>query len=244
MRSAAPFVIHIQREGGLTMTVSKTTKTAPGLRLAKRVWRSFAEAGIFAPAQVSLEHQHLAQRYVVRGIEAGGAVAAIGHYVTFAGTDGEPLRYLHPLDSVGVNGVHAAVVAQTLVRVEVFRTGHTYQVLISKHAAGEIRNGRRPSIETEVLFKGLDGYLNLELWGRDRARAGSALPQFYTPGGELMEIPAAFESAILGATRGAVCIGCRHSHYLVADSSVPPRDRERSSVVLPVPASCVQEALG
>ena len=244
MRSAAPFVIHIQREGGLTMTVSKTTKTAPGLRLAKRVWRSFAEAGIFAPAQVSLEHQHLTHRYVVRGVEAGGAVAAIGHYVTFAGADGEPLGYLHPLDAVGVNGVHAVVVAATLVRVEVFRTGHTYQVLLSKHAVGEIRNGRRPSIETEVLFKGLDGYLNLELWGRDRARAGSALPQFYTPGGELMEIPAAFESAILGATRGAVCIGCRHSHYLVADSSVPPRDRERSSVVLPVPASCVQEALG
>src|SRR3990170_208114 len=60
------------------MEVLKTTKTAPGLRLAKRVWRSFAEAGIFAPAQVSLEHQHLAQRYVVRGVEAGGAVADIG----------------------------------------------------------------------------------------------------------------------------------------------------------------------
>ena len=226
------------------MAVSKTTKTAPGLRLAKRVWRSFAEAGIFAPAQVSLEHQHLAQRYVVRGVEAGGAVVPVGHYVTFAGADGEPLGYLHPLDAVGVNGVHAVVVAQTLVRVEVLRSGHTYQVLISRHSVGEVRNGRRPGIETEVLFKGLDGYLNLELWGRDRARAGSALPQFYTPGGELMEIPAAFESAILGATRGAVCIGCRHSHYLVADSSVPPRDRERSSVVLPVPASCVQEALG
>ena len=225
------------------MTVSKTTKTAPGLRLAKRVWRSFAEAGIFAPAQVSLEHQHLAQRYVVRGVEAGGAVAAIGHYVTFAGTDGEPLRYLHPLDSVGVNGVHAVVVAQTLVRVEVFRSGHTYQVLISRHSVGEVRNGRRPSIETEVLFKGLDGYVNLELWGRDKAHAGSVPPQFYSPGGELMGIPAAFEPAMLGATKGACCIGCRHSHYLVDGNSAARQEDERTRAVLPVTASCVQEAL-
>jgi len=243
MRSAAPFVIHIQREGGLTMTVSKTTKTAPGLRLAKRVWRSFAEAGIFAPAQVSLEHQHLAQRYVVRGVEAGGAVAQLGHYVTFAGADGEPLGYLHPLDAVGVNGVHAVVVAATLVRVEVFRTGHTYQVLISKHSVGEVRNGRRPSIETEVLFKGLDGYLELELWGRDKARAGELLPQFYTPGGELMKIPGAFELAMLGAATGACCIGCRHSHYLVDGSSAARREDGRPSAVLPVTAPCVQEAL-
>jgi len=68
---------------------------------------------------------------------------------------------------------------------EVFRSGHTYQRLLSKHTAGEGRNGRRPSNETEVLYRALDGYLELELWGRDKARAGSVLPQFYTPGGEL-----------------------------------------------------------
>lgn len=225
------------------MALLKTTKTAPGLKLAKRVWRRFAEAGIFAPAQVSLEHQHLAQRYVVRGVEAGGAVAEIGHYVTFAGSDGEPLCFLHPLDAVGVNGVHAVVVAPTLVRLEVFRSGHTYQVLISKHSAGDVRNGRRPSIETEMLFKGLDGYLDIELWGRDKARAGELLPQFYTPGGELMKIPGAFEVAILNATKGACCIGCRHSHYLAAGSTGARSEDRRARNDLPATAPCVQEAL-
>ena len=225
------------------MAASKSINTAPGLRLAKRVWRGFAMAGIFAPAQVSLEHQHLAQRYVVRGVEAGGAVAEIGHYVTFADADGQPLRYLHPLDAVGVNGVHAVVVAPTLVRVEVFRSGHTYQVLISKHSPRQVRNGERPSIETKMLFKGLDGYMDLELWGRDKARAGSVLPQFYTPGGEPMEIPSAFESAMLGATKGACCIGCRHSHYLLAENSPTLHEGGRPSAVLAVTASCVQEAL-
>lgn len=194
--------------------------------------------------QVNLEHQHLAHRYVIREVEAGGAVAEIGHYVTFADAEGQQLPYLHPLDAVGVNGVHAVVVAPTLVRVEVFRSGHTYQVLISKHSAGPVRNGERPGIKSEVLFKGLDGYLALDLWGRDKARTGSLLPQFYSPGGELMEIPGALESAMLGAMKGACCIGCRHCHYLVADSCCAARrDGGRPSAVLPVTASCVQEAL-
>ncbi len=45
-----------------------------GLTLSRRVLRRLNEVGIFMQSQVSLEHQHLAKRYVVRGIESGGAV--------------------------------------------------------------------------------------------------------------------------------------------------------------------------
>ena len=62
-----------------------------GIALARRVLRRLDEVGIFAQPSVSLEHQHLAGRYVVRGIECGGAVKDIGRYVTFCGPDGEPL---------------------------------------------------------------------------------------------------------------------------------------------------------
>jgi hypothetical protein len=44
--------------------------------------------------------------------------------------------WLHPLDGIGVNGVHALVVAPILVRVEMFRRGHTYDVLIARFAPG------------------------------------------------------------------------------------------------------------
>ncbi len=53
-----------------------------GLTLSRRVLRRLNEVGIFAQSQVSLEHQHLAKRYVVRGIESGGAVKDLGRYVT------------------------------------------------------------------------------------------------------------------------------------------------------------------
>jgi len=54
------------------------------LRLSRGALRVLRERGIFAQSSVSLEHQHLAKRYVVHGLESGGAAGDVGHYVTFA----------------------------------------------------------------------------------------------------------------------------------------------------------------
>ena len=64
-----------------------------GLSLPRRAVRRLAQVGIFAKPDVSLEHQHLARRYVIRGVESGGAIEEIGRYVSFAGDQGEPLTY-------------------------------------------------------------------------------------------------------------------------------------------------------
>ena len=74
-----------------------------GLRLSRQALRVLKERGIFVQAAVSLEHQHLAKRYVVRGLESGGAVGDVGRYVTFAQEDGQPIEWLHPVDAIGVN---------------------------------------------------------------------------------------------------------------------------------------------
>src|SRR6266704_1563777 len=133
-----------------------------GLTLPRSVLRRLDKVGIFAQSSVSLEHQHLARRYVVRGIESGGAVEEIGRYVTFCGLAGEPLPYLHPIDTIGVNGVHAVVVAPVLVRIELFRSGRTCQLLITRHEPGKVENGRRPPLENRVLVRGVDGFLDSE----------------------------------------------------------------------------------
>src|ERR1035441_6776457 len=96
-----------------------------GLRLTRQALRVLKERGIFAHSTVSLEHQHLAKRYVVRGLESGGAVGDLGRYVTFAREDGQPIECLHPVEAIGVNGLHAVVVAPVLVRIEMLRKGHT-----------------------------------------------------------------------------------------------------------------------
>jgi hypothetical protein len=187
-----------------------------GLTLSRRVLRRLNEVGIFAQSQVSLEHQHLAKRYVVRGIESGGAVKDLGRYVTFCGPEGEPLRYLHPIDVIGVNGVHAVVVAVILVRIELFRTCRTCQLLITKHEPGTVEKGRRPVLENRVLFRGVNGIVDLELSGAGADLAGrSVMPDFWSRAGEMLGIPSVFVAAVAAATKGVCCVGCSHSHYLV-----------------------------
>jgi hypothetical protein len=187
-----------------------------GLTLSRRVLRRLNEFGIFAQSQVSLEHQHLARRYVVRGIESGGAVKDLGRYVTFCGLEGEPLPYLHPIDAIGVNEVHAVVVAAILVRIELFRTGRTCQLLITKHEPGTVEHGRRPPLENKILFRGVNGLVNLELLRAGGNLAGrSVMPEFWSRAGEMFGIPPVFVAAVAAATKGVCCIGCSHSHYLV-----------------------------
>ena len=101
---------------------SKESSDASGLRLPKYVLGVLRQRGIFAQPSVRVEHQHLARRYVVRGLESGGAVDDLGHYVTFAREDGQPLEYLHPVESIGADGLHSVVLAPSLVRIEMLRT--------------------------------------------------------------------------------------------------------------------------
>jgi len=189
--------------------------TRRGLALPPRALRKFSAVGIFAQAQVSLEHQNLAKRYVMRGVESGGAIREIGRYITFAGEGGEQLEHLHPMDSIGVNGVHAVVLAPTFVRIEVFRAVRSYRLLITRHRPRVVANGRRPPVESAVLFHGIEGYLVLDLWGEDRSRAGSVLPCFYSRSGEPLVIPESFVPGVKAAVRGVACVGCSHSHFLV-----------------------------
>ena len=187
-----------------------------GLRLPPATVKRLGETGIFARPEVSLEYQGLARRYVVRGVESGGAVEELGRYVTFANETGEPLTWLQPIDSLAVNGVHAIVIAPVVTRIEMFRAGRTYEFVVTRHRPGPAQNGGRPKLVAEEVFRGTNGYLGLELWRKDKALSGSVLPQFFTRAGEEIEIPAQFVPAAKSLTNAVNCIGCTSSHYLSA----------------------------
>jgi hypothetical protein len=187
-----------------------------GLRLSRQALRLLKERGIFVQAAVSLEHQHLVKRYVVRGLESGGAVDDLGRYVTFAREDGRPIECLHPVEAIGVNGLHAVVVAPVLVRVEMVRKGRTYELLITQHRPSEPVEGKRPTLETKVLFRGIHGRLELDLSGMDKNRSGSVLPTFYSAAGEEIRIPKRFEQVIRAIAAAVNCTGCFHSHFVRA----------------------------
>lgn len=195
-----------------------------GLRLSRQELRVLKQRGIFAQSAVSLEHQHLAKRYVVRGLESGGAVAELGRYVTFTQEDGQPIEWLHPVEAIGVNGLHAVVVAPVLVRVEMLRKEHTYELLITQHRPGATNDGKRPPLETRLLFRGIHGRLDLDLSGKDKDKAGTVLPTFHSRAGKEVGIPKRFRQSVRAITAAVHCDGCFHCHYVK-----PPQKEDEQS---------------
>ncbi len=60
-----------------------------GLSLPQQTLRALEKRGIYCQPSVSIEHQHLARRYVLRGVESGGAVADMGRYCAYLDADGK-----------------------------------------------------------------------------------------------------------------------------------------------------------
>ena len=209
-----------------------------GLRLPALTLKQLRSTGIYSQPSISIEHQHLARRYVLRGVESGGAVAEFGAYSSFVGEHGEPLGWLQRIDSVSVNGVHAIVIAPVLVRIEMVRIQRTYDLLITRHSLIPLTPSSRPKLQSEIVFFGRRGSLELELWGKDIAFRGPIAPVFYTRSGESAEFPREFQQAAALITTAVCCIGCRHCHLLqpkpteTASESVPA-DRELVTVSRP-----------
>jgi hypothetical protein len=207
--------------------VQPASSTAPARRqpsLAagarrRRIEQRLHELGIWCQPEVSVQFQRLAQRAVLRGVESGGATKEMGRYVTFCDESGGHLGWLHPIDAMSSNGRHAVVIAQSLVSVEVLRVRSTYEVLIARHRLGE-----ETRIEAEVLFRGREGHLPLDLTGSDKAMAGRILPEFFDRAGERIDVPGDFANALKAAVQGANCVFCAHQHYLKSPGEASSRE--------------------
>src|ERR1035438_5109361 len=110
-----------------------SSRALHGLALPASVLRALQKRGIYCTPGISLEHQHLAKRYVLRGVGSGGAVSDMGRACAFVSSEGDPLPWLQSLDSIAVNGRHAIFLAESLVRVEMLRTIRTCELAITLH---------------------------------------------------------------------------------------------------------------
>jgi hypothetical protein len=197
-----------------------------GLRLPAITLKGLQTAGIYCQPAVSIEHQHLARRHVLRGVESGGAGADLGAYCGFVDEDGKPMSWLQRVDSIAVNGVHGVVISTGLVRVQMLRVQRTYDLLITRHSLANTDEGKRPRLESSILFYGRRGTLEMDLSREDAEFRGTVSPVFYSRSGEPASLPAQFQDAVLCITTAASCVGCRHCHLLqpgtVVSGSVVP----------------------
>ncbi len=192
-----------------------------GLALPSNVLKALQKRGIYCTPGVSLEHQHLARRYVLRGVESGGAVSDLGRACAFVAEDGSPLPWLQPIHSIAVNGRHAILLAESMVRIEMLRSERTWELAITHHTLSRASDRERPQIVSKPLFRGRDGVLAVDLWKEEnRGLRGKLAPVFYSRAGEVLPLPPPFEEAIRKTTAAVCCVGCKHAHV-----GVPPMVR-------------------
>ena len=185
-----------------------------GLRLPSPALKLLREAGIYCEPAISIEYQNLARRYVIWGRESGGAVGQVGAYCGFVDVTGNRLEWLSRVDAVGRNGIHATVVAPSLVRLQVFRSGQTFELLITRHELIAKAEGRRPALQNRVLFHGVNGAVLSQSSNGQSSLHGQIRPEFRTRAGEVLRVPAAFEEAVRIAVAGSLCQGCHAPHLL------------------------------
>ena len=198
------------------MTQSRLATIARrGLSLPIETRDQIRATGIRCRPQLEIVYQDKGKQWKLRGEESGGAVELLGHYVGFVDADGVPIPWLLRVQNFIPNGVHAIVVTGELVRVEMFRYEKTYDLLITKHWL-EGDGTKRPELRSRILFFGRNGSLETELWGKDSAFRGGAMPHFYKRNGESGGPESTWVDSVMKATEGVCCPGCRHSHLLEA----------------------------
>jgi hypothetical protein len=196
------------------------------LTLPSAALKRLMDVGIRCTPGVSLEYQRAANRYVLRGRESGGAVRELGRYIGFCGAEGEPLPWFLKPDSLTVNADHAIVLAPVIASIEIFRYEHTYELLVMRYRIVEGGEGMRPKAASELVFRGWQGQLPLDLVTKDKALAGSIAPEFFDRAGEPRQLPAKFVKSAQAVTRAVNCVKCSHAHLLIKPASSPPQARE------------------
>jgi hypothetical protein len=194
-----------------------------GLALPASVLNALQKRGIYCTPGISLEHQHLAKRYVLRAVESGGAVSDMGRACAFVAEDGAPLPWLQSLNSIAVNGRHAIFLAESMVRLEMLRSVRICELAITLHTLSHVPGRMRPEIASKLLFRGRDGILPFDPGNKEHhALQGRVTPIFYDRAGEVLPLPQRFEGAIRKITAATCCVGCKHTHV-----GVPPVIKEQ-----------------
>lgn len=185
-----------------------------GIRLPLTARKLMRAAGIYCEPAISIEYQRLAKQYALWARESGGATAQIGAYCGFVGPQGEPMGWLNRIDSIGRNGLHAAVLAPHLIRVQVFRRDSLFELLVTRHEVVSSQQRTRPSLVNTILFHGTNGTLLPEQTDTQAQFRAEILPMFRSQAGEVMAVPEVFAAGVRGALAGACCVGCNHCHLL------------------------------
>ena len=82
-------VVQSRSSQPIPKTVRDSSRYAQhGLALPAATLRALKKRGIYCQSSLTLEFQQLARRYVLRGVESGGAVVDMGRYCAYLSKEG------------------------------------------------------------------------------------------------------------------------------------------------------------
>jgi hypothetical protein len=150
----------------------------------------------------------LAKRYIGARLGVGRRGRGPGRYVTFAQPDGRP---------IGCHRSERTRRGRSRSWVGAHRDGaQGADLRTADYRPARTSEGKRPQLETKVLFRGIHFRLELDLAGKDKNRAGAVIPTFYSLAGEEVLIPKRFRAAVQAITKAVNRTGCPHSHFVRA----------------------------
>ena len=132
--------------------------------------------------------------------------------------------------------------APAIASIEIFRYEHTYELLISRHKIVETREGMRPKTASELVFRGWQGQLPLDLVTKDKALAGSIAPEFFDRAGEPRQLPARFVKPVQAITKAVNCVKCSHAHLLIKPESQARKSGAEAFAVIALNAEQPEDA--
>lgn len=192
----------------------------------KSVSEELRDAGIVARPKLTMAFSHTHRQFVLCADECGGAAENIGHYFGFLPLRADPTFFIKPVTLSVANTVHAEIAAASLISVEMFRYGSTYELAIYLHWLVKTkRRDGRPSHRQKRVFFGTRGILAQPLWQEGkRSQVGAYTPAFYSRAGDPLLIPEALLEAVGAITDAVCCINCRKSHILALNPVTLPEE--------------------
>ena len=188
-----------------------------GLRLPAITLKHLQSGGILCQPAVSVDSRQETKSSVLRAVASGGAIAELGAYCDFVDAAGNALTRSERMDRLGVNGLHAILIAPVLIRLEMVRNRLTYDLLITRHALTNEPQNQRPQLESSTLFHGCSSAMPVS---NDAEQPGKMCPPLYSHSREAFGAPAQFRDSVQRLVAAAWCIVCRHCHLSAEGKNV------------------------
>ena len=108
-----------------------------GMVMHRKVVDELKRLGLSCHPYLTVVFQQKQKRWMLAGEEGGGSTADVGHYVGFTGIMPSGIAVSIPIQSLVPNSTQRRVIAQEMIRAQIFRYGNSCNSIAASRASPE-----------------------------------------------------------------------------------------------------------